>query len=287
MTLDDERSRSGYRDRLLEELKRSAACRHRETPGLVRIMVNRSCLWTLDCGRPDPVLTLSSPARPFNVLELRTESGLLIGALDISGEAQSAAFPIGSFLIEVRLEQDGDRVSMKIGCRTAPARAGSVRALAASLSESLRQPAPVPLRGLAIVQIMLLVTFMGLLGERFYERRQAPLPAGGPPAAQPSVAPERRTAQPASASGQDEVLTKQRQELLQLRQTVDRLAHTQTQIRAKLEKVQTQVQMTPDGGTQQKIVKDLMAELRHAAEEREQIRKQLQQLVVASQHQAS
>ncbi|MFO0774444.1 MAG: hypothetical protein U0172_07255 [Nitrospiraceae bacterium] len=72
-----------YREHLLASLADLPARQRAERPRRLQVFVNQDCIGELDSGQPDASLAFSSRERTIHLVELRSETGLLVGGFSI------------------------------------------------------------------------------------------------------------------------------------------------------------------------------------------------------------
>lgn len=164
-----------YRQHLLESLRTLPTQPHEERPGRLQVFVNHECVGDLDCGAASPNFTFTSRERSVQLIELRSETGTLIGAL--------SAPEIGSRLVRLAWGRQGIEVavhnrleggSLRLAYQAAPSLweklSRAARGIVPAWSEAGLQPAA--LRGMAVAQIVLLLAVGYLIGDRVFDRMQ-------------------------------------------------------------------------------------------------------------------
>ncbi len=110
-----------YREHLLDALDDQPRRATAERPGLFQILVNHERVGTLDCAQADPAFAFTVRERSIQQLEIRSESGVLIGGC-VAPEAgpKDVRIPVGkgTAIIQVRNHIDGG--SLQIRYETAP-----------------------------------------------------------------------------------------------------------------------------------------------------------------------
>lgn len=111
---------SAYRAHLLDRLRERAARQRHEELGSLRVVVNHAGVGTLECEQTPTTWVYADHQHPVRDLELRSESGLLVGALFApSVGPRVARFSAGSYRIEVSLDNGLHGGSVRIACRPA------------------------------------------------------------------------------------------------------------------------------------------------------------------------
>jgi len=70
-----------YRERLLSALRSNRGLHMEDEGGSLRVLVDQECIGTLDCAGAGATLVFESRERPLHLVEVRTESGRLVGGL--------------------------------------------------------------------------------------------------------------------------------------------------------------------------------------------------------------
>jgi hypothetical protein len=158
-----------YREHLLDALDDQPRRASAEPPGILQILVNHERVGTLDCAHNNPFFAFTVRERSIQQLEIRSESGTLIGGC-LAPEAGSKDVRIaigkGAANIQVRNHYDGGSLQIRYEAArrwwspvTAPIGAPS-KAQPAAKSTSFWTAAT------ACAQIVLAVGVVALLAER-------------------------------------------------------------------------------------------------------------------------
>ena len=159
-----------YREHLLDALddqpRRAAA----ERPGLLQVFVNHERVGTLDCTQVDPSFSFSSRERSIQHLEIRGESGVLIGGC-VAPEAghKDLRISVGKGTATIQVHNHFDGGSLQVRYETAPRWWSHVAAAIGMPSESSKPAAsvtPIWTMMTAFAQIVLAVGVVALLAER-------------------------------------------------------------------------------------------------------------------------
>ncbi len=79
--MDDNEPLDAYRARLIQSLQSLPRSRQEESPTLLDVLVNEDVVGVVDCGKADSTLVFTSRDLPIRSVEIRTETGSLVGAL--------------------------------------------------------------------------------------------------------------------------------------------------------------------------------------------------------------
>ena len=159
-----------YREHLLDALddqpRRAAA----ERPGLLQVFVNHERVGTLDCTQVDPSFSFSSRERSIQHLEIRGESGVLIGGC-VAPEAghKDLSISVGKGTATIQVHNHFDGGSLQVRYETAPRWWSHVATAIGMPSESSKPAAsvtPIWTMMTAFAQIVLAVGVVALLAER-------------------------------------------------------------------------------------------------------------------------
>ena len=157
-----------YRGHLLNALEDQPRRAREERPARVQVIVNHECVGSVDCTKSDPSYSFASRERSIQNLELRNESGALIGGVSApEAGIKNARIPVDRGCLHVLIQNKVEGGSAKVSFQGTPSWwtrvAGTAFWLPATDSAG-RRPAWSP--AFAVVQIVLAVSVLGLLGER-------------------------------------------------------------------------------------------------------------------------
>ncbi|HET6676474.1 MAG TPA: hypothetical protein VFG71_14110 [Nitrospiraceae bacterium] len=157
-----------YRGHLLNALEDQPRRAREERPARVQVFVNHECVGSVDCTKSDPSYSFASRERSIQNLELRNESGALIGGVSApEAGIRNARIPVDRGCLHVLIQNKIEGGSAKVSFQGAPSWwtriTGTAFWLPATDSAG-RRPAWSP--AFAVVQIVLAVSVMALLGER-------------------------------------------------------------------------------------------------------------------------
>lgn len=175
-SLHDERVRA-YRDTLLSALRARSARQDGEQPEVFRVFVDHESVGILDGRRDDNSRISVSRERPIHSVEIRSESGELVGGVCMQDfDRKAALFRIGRSTLDVSVQNrpDGGMVCVKLraaspawsripaGLAAAVARWGPSR----TASPSYVQPTMLWSRAGTLAQIALAGAVLFLVAER-------------------------------------------------------------------------------------------------------------------------
>jgi Tfp pilus assembly protein PilN len=159
-----------YREHLLDALDDQPRRATAERPELLQILVNHERVGTLDCAQSDPSFAFTVRERSIQQLEIRGESGVLIGGC-VAPEAgpKDMRIPIGKGTATVQVRNHFDGGSLQFRYETAP-RWWSHLTAAMRIPSGSSQPAAVSTSfwtaATACAQIVLALGVVALLAER-------------------------------------------------------------------------------------------------------------------------
>lgn len=243
-----------YRDRLLGALHEVPERRREDTFGFLRVFVNEEGVGTLNCFNADPALVFVSRERPIQTIEIRTESGGLVGRLSAPTTGmKTQQLRLSAAKVDVTVHNQGSGGLVNIGYHS-PSRAWE-RVQRAALSfagnrlatTSWRMTRP---RAAVMAQVLLACAVLFLLSERFAQRGQieSKSESGTVALSHEDVAQEglRRLEDrlvhltQAQTATRDAVHTQQ-QELSRVYQAVQQVSHVQQQIRGNVTAIEHRV----------------------------------------------
>lgn len=159
-----------YREHLLDALDDQPRRATAERPGPLQILVNHERVGTLDCAQADPSFSLTVRERSIQQLEIRSESGVLIGGC-VAPEAgpKDVRIPIGKGTAHVQVRNHFDGGSLQVRYEPGPCWWSQVTAGKGSPSRS-SEPAAKSVSfwtaATACAQIVLALGVVALLAER-------------------------------------------------------------------------------------------------------------------------
>lgn len=160
-----------YRAHLLDALDDQPRRAAEERPGLLQVLVNHERIGTLDCAQTDPSFAYTARERSIQHLELRSESGVLIGGC-VAPEAgpKSLRLPIGKGSLTVHVHNHFDGGSLQVQYEAAPGwwsqLATAIGLPAGAAVASTTKTSPVWSVTTAFAQVVLAVGVVALLAER-------------------------------------------------------------------------------------------------------------------------
>lgn len=110
-----------YRAHLLDALDDQPRRVNDERPGFLQVLINHERVGTLNCAQTDPTFAFSARERSIQHLEIRSESGLLIGGC-VAPEAgqKSVRVPVGKGTIAIHVQNHFDGGSVRVQYEAAP-----------------------------------------------------------------------------------------------------------------------------------------------------------------------
>lgn len=157
-----------YREHLLNALEDQPNRVREERPDRVQIFVNHECVGTVDCTKSDPSYSFTSRERSIQNLELRNESGTLIGGVSAPESGiKNARIPVDRGCLHILIQNKFEGGSAKVSYQRAPswwARLAGTALWSPALELGLRRPAWNST--FAMVQLALVVAVAALLTDR-------------------------------------------------------------------------------------------------------------------------
>lgn len=269
-----------YRQRLLDALRALPERRRRERSGTLRVFVNHEGVGGLDCDGGKAAFVYVNSKRPVELVELRTEAGLLVGSLCAPAlGTKTGEVRIGSYAIEVSITGGSQEGSVRLDARLAvswPRRVwDAVAAGAARLGQrdwrarpEAEPPAPVPsgtvgpgrLRPALVLQAGLALAVLFLLVDRLGDRV-----GQGPPVAQVAETPRAQPAKGETSLDQHErMLTSLAQGQDKILKTVKTQQRLENRVRAEQKRMAVEIghlrsQVTGLSLAKEALVKELTA----------------------------
>ena len=159
-------SRAHLLDALDDQPRRAAE----ERPGFLQVLVNHECIGTLNCMQADPAFAYTARERSIQHLELRSESGVLMGGC-VAPEAgqKSVRIPVGKGSLTLHVQNHFDGGSLRVQYEVAPgwwSHLATAIGLPAGAAVASTQASPVWSMTTAFAQIVLAVGVVALLAER-------------------------------------------------------------------------------------------------------------------------
>ncbi len=159
-----------YREHLLDALDDQPRRATEERPGLLQVLVNHERVGMLDCAHTDPSFAFTARERSIQHLEIRSESGVLIGGC-VAPEAghKDVRIPVGKGAATIHVENHFDGGSLQVQYETAPrwwAHLAAAMGLPSETSKPAASATPIWTMTTAFAQIVLAVGVVALLAER-------------------------------------------------------------------------------------------------------------------------
>jgi hypothetical protein len=159
-----------YRAHLLDALDEQPRRVNEERPGFLQVLVNHERVGTLNCAQTDPTFGFSARERSIQHVEIRSESGVLIGGC-VAPEAgqKSVQVPVGKGTVAIHVQNHFDGGSVRLQYEAAP---GWWLHVAAAMGLTSSAPAvssgkiPFWTVTTAFAQIVLALGVVALLAER-------------------------------------------------------------------------------------------------------------------------
>ncbi len=159
-----------YRAHLLDALDDQPRRAGEERPEFLQVLVNHERVGTLNCAHTDPSFSYTARERSIQHLEIRSESGVLVGGC-VAPEAgqKSVRVPVRKGSVAIQVQNHFDGGSLRLQYAAAPGW-WSHLATSIGLSSATTAPAssrtPVWTMTTALAQIVLAVGVVALLAER-------------------------------------------------------------------------------------------------------------------------
>lgn len=282
-----------YRQRLLRGLRDGAKRRDGDDEGLLGVFVNHACVGRLDFAREHPALVFSDREPFIHSVELRTESGRLVGGL-LAGPTSTrrACIATRRHRIDVSVHNGPGGGSLRVACQAAPSLWHQVSRSAAALPSRVLPMMPAnrrPAFGHAVIGILVLVLAADRAWTWVSERRDTRQGSASqtvtvtrPDWAEEFTRLQRQldevTKRYAAAA---DVIEAQRRDLGGLRTALADVAERQERLNAHVLTVQRDV-----GGQRKAVRKEVQTVTRllmsRAADEREQLEAELENLSTAN-----
>jgi hypothetical protein len=163
-----EQELNDYREHLLNALEDQPKRVREERPDRVQIFVNHECVGTVDCTKSDPIYSFASRERSIQNLELRNESGILIGGVSApEAGIKNARIPVDRGCLHILIQNKVEGGSARVSYQPAPSwwtRIAGTALWSSAMEPGLRRPAWKS--AFAMVQLALVVAVVGLLADR-------------------------------------------------------------------------------------------------------------------------
>ena len=159
-----------YRAHLLDALDDQPRRAAEERPGFLQVLVNHERIGTLNCAQTDPSFACTARERSIQHLELRSESGVLIGGC-VAPEAgqKNVRIPVGNGNLTLNVQNHFDGGSLRVNYEVAPgwwSHLATAIGLPARAAVASTQGTTVWAMTTAFAQIVLAVGVVALLAER-------------------------------------------------------------------------------------------------------------------------
>jgi hypothetical protein len=159
-----------YRAHLLDALDDQPRRAAEERPGFLQVLVNHERIGTLNCAQTDPSFAYTARERSIQHLELRSESGVLIGGC-VAPEAgqKNVRVPVGKGSLTLHVQNHFDGGSLRVQYEVAPgwwSQLATAIGLPAGATVPPAQGSPVWTMTTAFAQVVLAIGVVALLAER-------------------------------------------------------------------------------------------------------------------------
>ena len=281
-----EQELNDYRGHLLNALEDQPRRIREERPARVQIFVNQECVGSVDCTESNPSYSFSSRERSIQNLELRNESGSLIGGVSApEAGIRSARIALERGCLHVHIQNKVEGGSAKVTFQRAPswwARLATVPFPSPSIEPTVRRPAWSP--AFAMSQVIMIVAVGALLAERvpdwtgqgrsssFLQEQRASQQAmqeqfGRLEERMSRLADNQEVVMSSAKSGQDQ--------LVQLSRQFDTIAQTQQKLSAQVVTAQEELQ-TVKGSVSDQVQNGVRVALTKAEADQQMMRQELQ-----------
>jgi hypothetical protein len=257
---------SAYQNLLVKALREYRQRQRREFPGELQVFVNDQGIGTLTC-RADASLVFASREQPVQRLELRTESGLLVGgvrAADVGVTAERLSVARHDIDIVVHNQLAGGTVKMT--CQAPASLMHRMRSLAGTVGAGFS------LTGLAHAAVILAALVILSDSVKTWMAPQAPAP---PPLSQEDLT---RLEQILADVGKAQTVSlqmieAQQEELAKMHRTVEKISGAQGHLRQDIMTVEQRVRVVNQDLTAAKksLAKDLASLENHNRELKERL----------------
>ncbi len=159
-----------YRAHLLDALDDQPRRAAEERPGFLQVLVNHERIGTLNCAQSDPSFAYTARERSIQHLELRSESGVLVGGC-VAPEAgqKNVRVPVGKGSLTLHVQNHFDGGSLRVQYEVAPgwwSQLATAIGLPAGATVPPAQGSPVWTMTTAFAQVVLAIGVVALLAER-------------------------------------------------------------------------------------------------------------------------
>jgi hypothetical protein len=163
-----EQELNDYREHLLDALEDQPRRSREERPARVQVFINHECVGSMDCAESHPSYAFSSRERSIQNLELRNESGSLLGGVSApEAGIKHARISLDRDCLHVQIQNKVEGGSAKVTLQRAHswwARLAGLRLPSLSVEPAGRRPAWSP--AFAMGQLLLVAAVGGLLVDR-------------------------------------------------------------------------------------------------------------------------
>jgi hypothetical protein len=159
-----------FRAHLLDALDDQPRRAAEERPEFLQVLVNHERVGTLNCAQADPSFAYTARERSIQHLELRSESGVLIGGC-VAPEAgqKNLRVPVGKGSVTLHVQNHFDGGSLRVQYEVAPgwwSHLATAIGLQAGTAVASTQTRPVWTMMTAFAQVVLAMGVVALLAER-------------------------------------------------------------------------------------------------------------------------
>lgn len=281
-----EQELNDYREHLLNALEDQPRRTREERPTRVQIFVNHECVGSVDCTKSDPSYSFASRERSIQNLELRNESGALVGGVSApEAGMKSARIPLDRGCLHIQIQNKVEGGSAKVSFQRTPswwARMAGTALWSPSVETGAKRPAWTP--AFAMAQVVLAVAVMGLLVDR--------LPGWLGTDRSSTLLQEQRTTQQAMqeqfdrleqrmsqlADNQQTVMSSAKsgqEQLVQLSRQFDAVSQTQQKLSTQVVAAQEELQ-TVKGGMAEEVQNGVRVAFAKAEADQQVVRQELQ-----------
>ena len=159
-----------YRAHLLDALDDQPRRAAEERPGFLQVLVNHERVGSLNCTQPNPTFAYTTKDRSIQHLEIRSESGVLLGGC-VAPEAgqRSLRLPVGKGSLILNIQNHFDGGSLQLRYEVAPgwwSHVVSAIGLPTGTASTAAPIVPVWTMATTFAQVVLAVGVVALLAER-------------------------------------------------------------------------------------------------------------------------
>ena len=279
-----------YRAHLLDALDDQPRRVIDERPGFLQILVNHERVGTLNCAQIDPSFNFSARERSIQHLEIRSESGVLMGGC-VAPEAgqKSVRVPVGKGNVTIHVQNHFDGGSVRVEYEPAPrwwSHMAAAMGLASGTTAASAGKTSAWTMTMAFAQIVLALGVVALLAERIPSwvgsedhTHQLEEELAARQSTQEQIdRVHQQLAQLVEAQASATALSRSEQErIAELNALIDTVAHTQQKLNAQVVTVQEELK-TVKTDVAQEVQTGMRVAVNAVDADRELVRQDLQSI---------